>query len=597
MSQVREDREVLLRRLPKLRVVFLALLLLVAGRFWFVQGVRGAYYRELADNNRIRRLSVEAVRGLIFDREGELLVENIPVYNLMIDRSRSRNLDRGLQFASTILERSKQELEETLDGYGSRSMFQPVLIAEELTLEQVSRLSISALEYPEFEIEVGHQRLYRFGQTTSHLLGYLGEVSQKDLQNSDNQYNPGDLIGRKGVEQTYDGELRGEDGERVITVDSRGRLKEENRLEPATPGRELDIALDLELQQEAASFLEGKEGAVIALDPATGEILVLLSAPSYNPNIFSRRLDKEAWEELIENPRHPMHNRAIQATFSPGSVYKIVMAIAGLSDGVVTPETTTYCRGATRIYNRRFRCWRRGGHGSVEMLKAIRESCDVYFYHLGQQLGIERIAHYSRLLGLGSRTGIAISGENAGLVPDPEWSRRRRGTPWYPGETISVAIGQGPVLVTPLQMATLMATVANDGYQVQPSVVQPGSKVSQQSISLNKNALEVVREGLWQVVNERKGTAYASRVPGLEVYGKTGTAQVVSQQTWIKSEDLPYDQRDHAWFVSYADSGTRKLVTAILVEHAGHGSSAAAPLAKRLYEIYFRDILDSSESS
>jgi penicillin-binding protein 2 len=597
MSQVREDREVLLKRLPKLRVVFLALLLLVAGRFWFVQGVRGAYYRELADNNRIRRLSVEAVRGLIFDREGELLVENIPVYNLLVDRSRSRNLDQGLQFAATTLERPQEELQETLDGYGARSMFQPVLIAEELTLAQVSRLSISALEYPEFEIEVGHQRLYRFGPTTSHLLGYLGEVSEKDLQKSDNLYDPGDLIGRKGVEQTYDSELRGEDGERVITVDSRGRLKEENRLEPATPGRELDIALDLELQQEAASFLEGKEGAVIALDPTTGEILVLLSAPSYNPNIFSRRLDKEAWEGLIENPRHPLHNRAIQATFSPGSVYKVVMAIAGLSDGVVTPETTTYCRGATRIYNRRFRCWKRGGHGSVDLRKAIRESCDVYFYHLGQQLGIERIAHYSRLLGLGSRTGIEISGENAGLVPDPEWSRRRRGTPWYPGETISVAIGQGPVLVTPLQMATMMATVANDGNQVQPSVVQPRNGVSQQSISLSKNALQVVREGLWQVVNERKGTAYASRVPGLDVYGKTGTAQVVRQETWIKSEDLPYDQRDHAWFVSYADSGTRKLVTAILVEHAGHGSSAAAPLAKRLYEIYFRDILDSSESS
>jgi penicillin-binding protein 2 len=597
MSQVREDREVLLKRLPKLRVVFLALLLLVAGRFWFVQGVRGAYYRELADNNRIRRLSVEAVRGLIFDREGELLVENIPVYNLLVDRSRSRNLDQGLQFAATTLERPQEELQETLDGYGARSMFQPVLIAEELTLAQVSRLSISALEYPEFEIEVGHQRLYRFGPTTSHLLGYLGEVSEKDLQKSDNLYDPGDLIGRKGVEQTYDSELRGEDGERVITVDSRGRLKEENRLEPATPGRELDIALDLELQQEAASFLEGKEGAVIALDPTTGEILVLLSAPSYNPNIFSRRLDKEAWEGLIENPRHPLHNRAIQATFSPGSVYKVVMAIAGLSDGVVTPETTAYCRGATRIYNRRFRCWKRGGHGSVDLRKAIRESCDVYFYHLGQQLGIERIAHYSRLLGLGSRTGIEISGENAGLVPDPEWSRRRRGTPWYPGETISVAIGQGPVLVTPLQMATVMATVANDGNQVQPSVVQPRNRVSQQAISLSKDALQVVREGLWQVVNERKGTAYASRVPGLDVYGKTGTAQVVRQETWIKSEDLPYDQRDHAWFVSYADSGTRKLVTAILVEHAGHGSSAAAPLAKRLYEIYFRDILDSSESS
>ena len=597
MSQVREDREVLLKRLPKLRVVFLALLLIVAGRFWFVQGVRGAYYRELADNNRIRRLSVEAVRGLIFDRQGELLVENIPVYNLMIDRSRSPDLDRGLDFAAEALGRPKEELRAALDGHGTRSMFQSVLIAEELSLSQVSRLSVSALEYPEFEIEIGHQRLYRYGPTTSHVLGYLGEVSRADLQKEDSIYRPGDLIGRKGIEQTFDAVLRGVDGERVITVDSRGRLKEENHLDPAIPGEQLDIALDLELQQEAANYLEGKEGAVIALDPQTGEILVLLSAPSYDPNIFSRRLDKEAWQGLIDDPLHPLHNRAIQATFSPGSVYKIVMGIAGLSDGVVTPDTTTYCPGATRIYNRRFRCWKRGGHGYVAMRRAIKESCDVYFYHLGQQLGIERIAHYSRLLGLGSPTGIEISGENGGLVPDPEWSRRRRGTPWYPGETISVAIGQGPVLVTPLQMATLMATVATGGNQVQPVLTRDGSEARHENLQLNENALAVVREGLWQVVNEQRGTAYASRVPGLNVYGKTGTAQVVRQETWIKSEDLPYDQRDHAWFVSYAEGGDRQLVTAVFIEHGGHGSSAAAPLAKRLYEIYFRDILDSSEPS
>jgi len=583
--------------LPKLRVAFLALVLLVAGRFWFVQGVRGAYYRELADNNRIRRLSVEAVRGLIFDRNGELLVENIPVYNLMIDRSRSQNLDAGLEFVATTLERPREELEEALKSYGSRSMFQPVLIAEDLTLSQVSRLSISALEYPEFEIDTGHQRLYRHGPMTSHLLGYLGEVNEKDLQNEKAEYRPGDLIGRKGVEQTYDIELRGKDGERVVTVDSRGRLKEENQLMPATPGEELHVALDLELQQEAADFFEEKEGAVVAMDPATGEILVLLSAPSYNPNMFSRRLDREAWQELIENPRHPLHNRAIQATFSPGSVYKVVMALAGLSDHVVTPETTTYCPGATRIYNRRFRCWKRGGHGSVDMRRAIKESCDVYFYHLGQQLGIERIAYYSRLLGLGTATGIEISGENSGLVPDPEWSRRRRGTPWYPGETISVAIGQGPVLVTPLQMATMMAAVASGGLKVEPLLVQPKGRVRREPLGLDARALEVVREGLWEVVNEQRGTAHASRVKGLNMYGKTGTAQVIAQETWIKSEDLPYDQRDHAWFVSYAEGGDRQLVSAILVEHGGHGSSAAAPLAKRLYEIYFRDVLDRTESS
>jgi penicillin-binding protein 2 len=292
-----------------------------------------------------------------------------------------------------------------------------------------------------------------------------------------------------------------------------------------------------------------------------------------------------------------MHNRAIQAAYSPGSVFKIVMAIAGLSEGVVSAEKTVYCPGSTRIYNRRWRCWKRGGHGQVDIRKAIRESCDVYFYHLGLGLGIDRIARYSRLLGLGKTTGLEISGENQGLVPDPEWSQRRRGTPWYPGETISVAIGQGPLLVTPLQMANLVATVANGGQRMTPHLTGGNPPMVAEQFALDPAALAVVREGLWQVVNADHGTGRAARVPGLEVAGKTGTAQVVRQQTWIKSEDMPYEQRDHAWFVSLASDGERKLATAVFVEHGGHGSSAAAPLARRLYEIYFRDILDNRQSS
>jgi penicillin-binding protein 2 len=594
MSQVREHKRVLLRRLPRLRLLFVALVCLVGVRFWFVQAIRGDYYLELAENNRMRTVVLEAPRGLIHERNGNLLVENVPAYNLILDRTRSSDVDQSLAFAAATLDRPVAELLDVLGRQAGKSFFQPVLIAENLSLSQVAQFSVTALENPEFEIEVGHLRLYRYGPMTSHLLGYLGEVTGKELASPESSYRGGDLVGRKGIEQAFNQELRGVDGERIVIVDSRGRPKEDYRFQPSDPGERLDLALDLDLQQEAARYFEGKAGAAVALDPQTGEIRMLLSAPGYNPNVFSRRLDKEAWRELIEAPEHPLQDRALQSTYSPGSVFKIVMAVAGLTDGIITPESKVYCPGQTRIYNRRFRCWKRGGHGWMKLHDAIKESCDVFFYHLGKDLGIARIAHYARLFGFGSPTGIEIDGEKAGLVPDPQWSREFRGTPWYPGETISVSIGQGPVLVTPLQMSTMMAAVANGGFRAIPRVAKLGSRPILKPIGVDSGALEAVRNALRAVVME-KGTGARANVPGIEVAGKTGTVQVIRQATWIKSEDLPYEQRDHAWFASFATAGDRQLVVVVFVEHGGKGSLAAAPLAKKLYEIYFRDVLDSRE--
>ena len=596
MSQVREHRQDLLQRLPRLRLLFLALVSLVAIRFWFVQGVRGDYYRELAENNRMRTVVLKAPRGLIHERNGNLLVENVPAYNLIIDRTRSADVAQSLAFAAATLERPVMELQEALNRQPGKSFFQPVLIAENLSLSQVARFSVTALEHPEFEIEVGHLRLYRYGPSTAHLLGYLGEVTEKELAQPESPYRGGDLIGRKGIEEAYNGELRGVDGERIVIVDSRGRPKEDYRFEPSDPGQRLDLALDLDLQQEAARYFEGKTGAAVALDPETGEVRMLLSAPAYNPNLFSRRLEQKAWQELIEAPEHPLQDRALQSAYSPGSVFKIVMAVGGLTEGTITESSKVYCPGATRIYNRRFRCWKRGGHGWMKLREAIKQSCDVYFYHLGKDLGITQIAHYARLFGYGRPTGIEIAGEKAGLVPDPQWSLEIRGTPWYPGETISVSIGQGPVLVTPLQLSTMMAAVANGGFRTIPKVAKLSERPSFEPIGVNAAALEAVRDALTAVVME-KGTGARAYVAGLEVAGKTGTVQVVRQTTWIKSEDLPYEQRDHAWFVSFARGGGKQLVVVVFVEHGGMGSRAAAPLAKRLYEIYFRDFLLSRQSS
>ena len=596
MRQVREHKEDLLQRLPRLQLVLFGLLLLIAARFWFVQVVSGDYYLELAENNRVRELPLKAPRGLIYERQGRLVAENVASYNLVLDPSRSQDLERALAFAERCLDQPASELAQALDEGGGAGSFRPILVAEALSLSEVAAIEAAALEFPEFAIEVGHLRLYRNGPITAHTLGYLGEVNERDLATEANSLKPGDLIGRKGVELAFDDRLRGVDGQRAVIVDSRGRFKEEYGRDPAKSGQSLNLGLDLDLQQEAARYFEGKAGAAVALDPATGEIRAMVSAPSYNPNIFSRRLDRDAWRNLIEAPEDPLQNRVIQNTYSPGSVFKIVMAAAGLSEGIAGPEETVWCGGSTRIYNRRWRCWKQAGHGHVSLHRAIKESCDVYFYHLGQELGIERIAKYSRLLGLGSPTGIDLLGEREGLVPDPDWSERRRGTPWYPGETISVAIGQGPVLVTPLQIASLMAAVANSGYKVKPHVTE-NPAVEREQLTVEPWVFERIGAALWSVVNDQRGTGSAARVEGIEVAGKTGTVQVIQQKTWIKNEDLPYEQRDHAWFASYATAGDKQLVVVILVEHGGHGSTAAAPLAKRLYEIYFRDYLDDGQSS
>ena len=335
-------------------------------------------------------------------------------------------------------------------------------------------------------------------------------------------------------------------------------------------------------------------GSAVVMDPDTGELLALVSAPHYDPNLFARRLDREQWRQLAEAANDPLQNRALQNTYPPGSVFKIVVAVAGLSEGTVRPSETVFCNGATTIYNRRFRCWRRGGHGGVDLRQAIKESCDVYFYHLGRKLGIERIADYARRFGLGTPTGLDVRGEKAGLVPDPEWSLRARGDRWYPGETISVAIGQGPLLVTPLQVATLVATVVNGGQRVVPHLSRRQTPPATAS-GLDPDVLSRVREALRAAVEER-ATGAAARVPGLMVGGKTGTAQVVRQKTRIDSKDLPYEMRDHAWFASFAGDGRRRLVAVVFVEHGGKGSTSAAPLAKLLYETYFQPDVGRSAS-
>ncbi len=584
MMEVREHREDLVRRLPGLRVAFLVVVCGIASFYWFVQVVHGSHYRERAENNRLRKASVRAARGLIFDREGRLLADNVPRYDLHLDRSRVRDLDGSLAFAATALDRPVEELRQVVERSRSGSPFRALLLAEDLSLSQVARFSVEAFEHPEFEIEVGHVRLYRHGPLTAHVLGYLGEVTETELA-EDETLDAGDLVGRRGLEKSNDEALRGQDGERVVVVDSRGRLRDEHGSRRAAPGRDLTLTLDLDLQQEAARYFADRVGAAVALDPRSGEILAYVSAPSYDPNLFARRLDRSQWRTIVDAANDPLQNRVVQNLFSPGSTFKIIVAAAGLTEGTVTTSDRYYCPGSTRIYNRRFRCWKPAGHGWVDLHDAIKFSCDVYFYHLGQKLGIETIARYARLFGLGTATGVDLLGERTGLVPDPDWSLRARKTKWYPGETISVAIGQGPLLVTPLQLASVMAVVANGGERVTPHLVR-GSAQPAAPVEVDRVALEVVRRALWAVVNDR-GTGAQASTPVVEVSGKTGTVQVVEQKTWTDSATLPFEKRDHAWFASYAPSDDPELVVVVFVEHGGKGSEQAAPLARILYEKHF----------
>lgn len=597
--QVREHREDLVRRVRLLSGLAVGVLLLIGITFWSVQVVHGDYYRSLAENNRLRKLPVRAPRGLIYDIEGRLMVENVPSYDLLIDRSRALDIDDSVRFASEILDRPVEELRQALEAARNAPPFKPALVAADLTLAQVGRFEAKSLEHPEFEVDVRHLRLYRHGPRTSHILGYLGEVSPEEIEAAEGAYQPGELVGKKGVEKTYDLHLRGDDGERVAVVDSRGRVLEEYRRERAEPGLPLTLSLDLELQQEAARLMEDKVGAVVAMDPRSGEIRALYSAPSYNSNLLARGVTQAQWREIIEAPHNPLQNRSTQNTYSPGSVFKAVMGAAALDSGVVDQNTRFFCGGATVIYGHRFRCWKREGHGSVDLNGAIKGSCDIYFYNVGKMLGIDRIARYSRMFGLGSKTGIELEGEKAGLVPDPSWSLEVRKHPWYPGETISVSIGQGPLLTTPLQIASLFAMIANDGRAVVPHLKAGETMEAEAGLDLPDGALEPVRRGLWAVVNAPGGTAGRSRLASdeIEMAGKTGTVQVVAQATWKMGDSLPFELRDHAWFASFAPTENAELVVVVFVEHGGSGSGTAAPIAKAIHEKYFGIDSDDEQGS
>lgn len=599
------DSEWFNQRLTGVMVVVLATFAILILRLFYLQVMEGGEYRRQSEINSIRLQDIDAPRGLIFDRHGTMLVDNRPSFDLFIVPKDARPIAQTLEKLSRLLHQPVDVLQARLEKNKKHGAYTPVLLDEDIGRDALAAVEVRRYDLPGVVVKVSPKRHYLYHQHAVHLIGYMGEINAEELQRK--AYagcKSGDFIGKFGVEKAFDASLRGVRGGHQVEVNATGQIVRILETVPAQAGRDITLTIDHELQAYAEYLLQEQAGAVVAVDPDNGEILAMASSPSYDPNNFIVGMSRDIWSDLINNPFRPLENKAIQAEYPPASTYKIVTALAGLEEGVIDPETMYYCPGFYKYGNRVYRCWRHAGHGEVNLMQALKQSCDVYFYQVGEALGVEKLAWYAKAHGLGTATGIPVDGEASGLIPTAAWKRKRMGVDWQGGETLSIAIGQGFNLVTPLQMAMLMAAVGNGGIRYKPiiaksmqAVTRGERTVSQRQVAgrlpVSPEHLDLVRQGLWAVVNESRGTAHASRIKDLDFSGKTGTAQVVGRKPETEgdeSEDNDMDNniffKDHAWFVAYGPSVDPRIAVAVIVEHGEHGSSAAAPIAREIIRSY-----------
>ncbi|WP_447977676.1 penicillin-binding protein 2 [Candidatus Nitrospira bockiana] len=583
------------RRLSILRLLILLFLLLLGGRLWHLQIYEGAYYRNLSDNNRTRSVLIEPARGLIYDRHGELLANNVPSFTLYVSLEDVKDREQVIEGLTKLLGLEEDMIRRKLSVRGGKLL--PRKIKDGLTLREAALIESHRLDLPGVMIQAELQRNYPAGLIAGHVTGYVGEVSAEQLERENSpDLHQGSIVGQYGIEKSFDRFLRGRPGQKVVEVDAMGHEKRVVMVQKPEAGDDLYMTIDVRLQKLAEDLLGEEAGAIVALDPTTGEVLAMASRPGFDPNVLSRELTGKQWEAIVQDERHPLTNRATQGQYPPGSTFKIVMAAAALETDTVQPSTKIRCVGGYQFGKRVFRDWKAGGHGLMDITDALVHSCDVYFYTVGQRLGIDTIARYADQFGLGKETGIELPSERTGIVPSTAWKERVRHEQWYPGETISAAIGQGYVTVTPLQMAHLIGTVANDGSAYRPRLVRglmrraTGAleEVAPQldgRLAVDRRTLQVIQDGLAGVVTH--GTATRAKSPLVAIAGKTGTAQTAALRTGPE-EEIPKKYRDHAWFVSYAPAESPRIAVAVLVEHMGHGGSAAAPLAKQLIEEFVK---------
>ena len=578
-------------------------------RLFQLQILQGADLSSLSLRNFVRTVVLEAPRGVILDREGRVLAANRPAYRVRVIPNEMSDPSRTFVALGQLLERDSEELHARVGTPRGRRRFQPVELDGDMGYDRRARVESHLFALPGVVTDVRPLRHYVESDLAAHLLGSIGEIQPSQLKRREfSSYRAGDIVGLVGLEATLESHLRGRKGGRNVIVDVAGReISEIDEIAPV-PGGRVILNIDLDLQRAAEDAFRGAEpdepdkmGSLVALDPRNGEVLALVARPAFDPNAFADGVDAATWQALTSDEWRPLQNRAIAGVYPPGSTFKAIIAAAGLEEGEVDPEEEVFCPGYYRLGRRTYRCWKRGGHGSVNLEQALVHSCDVYFYQLGVKLGIDRIARYSKLFGLGEPTGIDLSGEMAGLVPTKEWKLRARGEPWQGGETVSVAIGQGANLVTPIQLAIAFAAIANGGQLVQPRLLRrletwDGELVKEmkpargKSVDVSRDVLARVVNALTGVVQQPRGTGGRARVPGVEVAGKTGTVQVVSLNFFkdVEDDEIPLRYRDHALFAAFAPASAPEIAISVVVEHAGQGGGrVAAPIAQKVLARYF----------
>ncbi len=578
---VRDDPKFASGRIAFFQYAAVAVFLFLSSGFWDLQVSNPERYSEQAERNRIKALPVLAPRGKILDRDGRVIVDNHSSFSLILSRENLR--PEHLQPIADGLHLEHEDLVGRLKRFRARPQYEPIVIKQELSAGELSFVEAhrDMESFPEMELIHAQRRLYPRNGMAAHVIGYVGEVSDSELNTLEFvKYNPGDLIGKAGIERQYNDMLMGIDGQRQVVVDNRGREREVIGLKDSVSGKSLQLTIDLDLQAVAELAMENRKGAVVALDPRNGEVLAMVSRPAFDPNRFA-----DDWQELVGNPDKPLLNRAIQAQLAPGSTFKPIVSLAALESGEVDDAFTVHCGGGASFYGRYFRCHLKGGHGQVDLHRGIVQSCDVYFYTIGNRIGIDKIAEYASLAGLGKKTGIDLPHEAAGLVPSTEWKLRQFRQKWYAGETISVAIGQGALTVTPLQLAYAIGGLAMGGAWYPPHLRMDLPQADRpRTANLNPESVARVIDGMFGVVNEG-GTGGRAQIPGVEVCGKTGTAQLASNEV-LKNTKLGQTMKDNAWFVGFAPRQFPEIVVVALFEGGEHGPMAA-PIVRDVIKAYF----------
>lgn len=599
------DRDWIKQRLMGASLCILMVFALLLLRLVYLQLIKGEEYRRLSETNCVRLKSIKSSRGLIYDRHHNLLVDNRPAFDLTIVLEDAHPVNETIEKLADLIDVPFEDLMGSIKKAGKSAFYKPLTLKRDISRDLLAIVEAHKFDLPGIHIDIEPTRHYIYKKTAAHLLGYLGQINRKELQSgSYPTVRTGDSIGRYGIEKSFEPFLQGKRGGRQVEVDVNGRVIKVLKTVPPVSGNDLHLTLDLELQKTAEQLLGENDGAVVAIDPSNGDVLVMASAPSFDQNDFIGGISTKKWQALMTDPGKPMNNKAIQAEYPPASTYKILTAMAALEEKVIDGNTTVFCPGFYKFGNRRYQCWNRNGHGEINMVDALAQSCDVFFYQAGEKIGVDSLAQYANGSGFGRSTGINLAHERRGLIPTAAWKKKRFKEAWQAGETLSISIGQGFNLVTPLQMATFIAAVGNGGTLYRPRIVtsiedSDGNLVKSiqpeitGGLPASKENLALVQRGLLEVVQGARGTARRIRIKGINIAGKTGTAQVFSRKAGEKfdNETIGRTLRDHAWFVSYAPAEAPTIAICVIIEHGEHGSSAAAPVAGALIKKHLEKYL------